>query len=356
MKIKVLFILPSLKAGGAERVFSFVPQYLNANVFNAQLLIVGHKEDSVYPTGHLKVTYLGKDRIRNGVLEIIRFLRREKPNVVLGSIGHLNIVLGIFKFIFPKTKVVVREASVVSVMDRYSNVKRMPFDSIITKLAYRKVDTIICQSNDMAEDFKALYNIPDKKIARIGNPITNLQHRPKNDDTHQKPLVKRYITVGRLSVEKGHERILNLLVQSKVKFLYTIVGDGPEKENIADQIRKLGCSSQVMYIPHSSEVNKLLKSNDMFIQGSYVEGFPNAVLESCTVGTPVLAFNAPGGTRDIIEDGINGFIAESEEEFLHYLNADYAWNRNAVANSVIAKYSPEIIISRYENLIKNLLN
>ena len=43
-----------------------------------------------------------------------------------------------------------------------------------------------------------------------------------------------------------------------------------------------------------------LSDSDFFIQGSYVEGFPNSVLESCSVGTPVIAFNCPGGTKEII--------------------------------------------------------
>ena len=53
-----------------------------------------------------------------------------------------------------------------------------------------------------------------------------------------------------------------------------------------------------------------------FIQGSYVEGFPNAVLESCSVGTPVVAINCPGGTKEIIEHATNGFLVVSDDDFI----------------------------------------
>ena len=96
----------------------------------------------------------------------------------------------------------------------------------------------------------------------------------------------------------------------------------------------------------------------MFIQGSFVEGFPNALLESCAVGTPVIAYNAPGGTKEIIEDDINGYLVTSSEEFLQKL--EYAlikkdWNPEKIRNSVVKKFSSKEIINKYETIFTELI-
>jgi glycosyltransferase involved in cell wall biosynthesis len=95
----------------------------------------------------------------------------------------------------------------------------------------------------------------------------------------------------------------------------------------------------------------------MFLQGSYVEGFPNALLESCAVGTPVLAFNALGGINEIVEPDINGYVAQDEVDFLSKLNLILTkkWDPDVVSNSVIKKYNKNKILNDYQDLFKSLI-
>ena len=90
-------------------------------------------------------------------------------------------------------------------------------------------------------------------------------------------------------------------------FKYTIVGSGPLESLLKKKVVELGLEKNVDFIPYTNQVLNIVNAHDYFIQGSYFEGFPNALLESCTVGTPVLAFNAPGGTKEIVQEGVNGF-------------------------------------------------
>src|SRR5690606_663346 len=99
-------------------------------------------------------------------------------------------------------------------------------------------------------------------------------------------------------------------------FNYTLVGNGVDRDEIFAHAKNLGLTDNIKHIPFTNEVATYLKENDVFLQGSFVEGFPNALLESCAVGTPVIAFKAPGGIDEIIENGINGFIADDKDDFL----------------------------------------
>ncbi|MGS0527573.1 glycosyltransferase [Zobellia nedashkovskayae] len=88
-----------------------------------------------------------------------------------------------------------------------------------------------------------------------------------------------------------------------------------------------------------------------FCKVTYSEGFPNAALESCTMGTPVLAFDVPGGTKEIIEHEVNGFLVDNENDYLRYLNLTSIWSRKEIRMSVVAKFSSSIIIKKYEELL-----
>ena len=205
----------------------------------------------------------------------------------------------------------------------------------------------------MAIDFNNLYNIPANKITVINNPITEIFSLKKKNNVRD---IIKYITVGRLSKEKGHERLLEILAKLENPFHYTIVGSGPEDEVINKKILDLGLRNFITHIPFTSEIGKILGEHDVFLQGSYVEGFPNAVLESCVVGTPVIAFNAPGGTKEIIKDGINGYLVANSDEFTSRLltfNKD-KWEPQSVRNSVINRFNTQEILKQYEKLLLNL--
>ena len=168
----------------------------------------------------------------------------------------------------------------------------------------------------------------------------------------------RFITVGRLTKEKGHERILTALAKIKnYSFTYTLVGSGVLENYIKNLAKELKILENINFIPYTNKVLEHLTESDYFIQGSYVEGFPNALLESCSIGTPVIALKCPGGTKEIIENNINGYYLNNQEDFeklLLILNKLPILDREKVKNSVINKFSSSKIISEYQNLFLNI--
>ena len=355
-KKKILFILPSLKAGGAERVISFLAKNLDQNVFEIKIAVVGFKKDAVYNIDNLDVTFFNQNRLFNGVYPLYKFIKKQKPDLVFGTIRHVNILLGLYNLIFRNVRFIAREASVMSAMLKFSNSKQQ-IPNFLLKFLYNKLDAIVCQSNDIKKDLINQLGIKESKLITINNPITEIKQLSTSKTEYQE--IINFITIGRLSEEKGHERILKGL--SKVKnysYSYTIIGSGPLELKIKDLANELGVLDKIKFIAHTSKVLDYLSESDFFIQGSFVEGFPNAVLESCSVGTPAVAFNCPGGTKEIIEDGINGFLAVTEDDFnktLQNLNEIPSFERAVVRASVLTKFSSQKIIKEYENLFLSVL-
>jgi glycosyltransferase involved in cell wall biosynthesis len=355
-KKKIFFIIPSLKAGGAERVVNFLVNKFDQNIFETKLLVVGFKKDAVYSLDNLDIIFFNQDRMLNGIIPLFKFIKTHKPDIVFGTIRHVNIILGFYNLIFKHVRFIVRESSVMSIRIGSSNSKQQIPDFLV-KFLYNHLDAIVCQSNDIKKDLKHELGIRGSKLITINNPITQIKQLSISKTEYSEKL--RFITIGRLSEEKGHERILKGLAKVKnYSYLYTIIGSGPLELKIKDLANELGVLDNIKFIAHTSKVLDYLSESNFFIQGSYVEGFPNAVLESCSVGTPVLAFNCPGGTKEIIEDGINGFLAVTEDDFnktLQNLNEIPIFERTIVQASVLSKFSSQKIIKEYETLFLSVL-
>lgn len=348
--------MPSLVPGGAERIVSFIAQNLDREKFLPTLLIIGKREETAYNVENVETIYLEKDRVLKGIIPMFMHIRKHRPELVFTAIGHLNAAAGLLSIFFPKIKFVAREVNVSSVVKKYKK-RRSTILGIAGKVGYQFIDMFICQSKDMLKDFIKNNKSLEGKVRLINNPITDGFELKKQQQSIDAEM--RFITVASLKKQKGHIRILEALAKFNAPFKYTIVGDGSELGNIQKHINNLGLSKYVVHIPHTNEVAKYLANNDLFLQGSYVEGFPNCLLESCSVGTPVIAFNAPGGLDEIIEEGVNGFIANNEEEFISLLQKcrnGYDWNPTKVSISVTSKFNKEKILKKYENLFLEVLS
>lgn len=351
--IKVTFILPTLFAGGSERVFSFLAQNIDKTRFETTLVVVGHSTDSAYEINNINVVFLEKSRISNAIPLLYNYLKKTKPDIVLSVISHLNTLMAYLSFFFPKTKFIARESTVLSVdgdifKDRNKNI----IMGILARKRFNFFDRVICQSNDMLNDIKDNYNVNSDKLLVINNPITN-EFKLKDKAISQNPI--KLITVARFSKEKGVQRILELLSKFNEQFHYTLIGDGPEIDEILLLIKKYDLQNKVTHIPFTREVERYLGINDYYLQGSYVEGFPNALLESCVIGTPVIAFNVPGGTKEIVINGVNGYLVNNESEFLEKLIENKNWDSKEVRNTVIKHFSSDKILKQYEQLFIDIL-
>lgn len=350
-KKKVIFIIPSLVPGGAERVISFVAQNIDKQKFEPLLLVAGHPRDTAYDVSNVKVKYLKKNRILTALPFIAYVIFKIKPAIVISSISHTNIAMSLIAPYFRKTIFVGRESTVLSERKTEKKPRKWSLINLVTN-GFKNLDMIICQSQDMSEDLINNYDVPKEKTYVINNPISNLPTLKFSVPTSN---IKRFITVGRLVEVKGHLRVLEMLSKLDILFSYTIIGDGNLKKEIFQKAKELSILKYIKHIPFTNKVNDHIAEHDLFLQGSYVEGFPNALLESCVVGTPVLAFNVPGGTKEIVEDGVNGFLVQDEEEFIKRLKDNREWNPEKVRASVYKKFNKEKIIGDYEQLFIDIL-
>ena len=98
---KILFILPNLNYGGAEKVVSFIADNLDKNIFDVQLIIIGYKLESQHVLKNITPIYLNKKRVLFSMYALYMYIKKNKVDIVFGTMFHVNCVLG-FLHIFLK--------------------------------------------------------------------------------------------------------------------------------------------------------------------------------------------------------------------------------------------------------------
>ena len=134
-------------------------------------------------------------------------------------------------------------------------------------------------------------------------------------DTKRKNQV---ISVGRLSPEKGFDRLLFIwkeFLDNNENYILKIVGDGQEKERLIQLAKSLNISDSVVftgYLSNDETVNEIRKSK-VYAMTSVHEAFGIVLLEAITQGTPIIAYDVRVGPRSIIKDGYNGFLVKEND-------------------------------------------
>jgi len=120
--------------------------------------------------------------------------------------------------------------------------------------------------------------------------------------------------VGRLVKEKGLDRLLRVWASlpGHETMLLLIVGDGPLKEDLESQAKKLRLLPSVRFLGHQADVSKFYSIADLFVLPSKTEGMSNSLLEAMAAGLPVVASNV-GGNKDVIKDQQSGFLVDWED-------------------------------------------
>ncbi|KNB60244.1 glycosyltransferase [Chryseobacterium aquaticum] len=356
-KISVIFILPDLETGGAERIVTTIANHLSRDKFEPKILLL-RKEG-----GYLKllkddveIIDIKTERIRHSLKPILKEIYRRKPDIVFSGFGEVNAYMSLFIKLFPQVKFIARETNVVS---QHVTKKEIKFFYSF----YNNYHQIIAQSDDMMNDLINNFKVSRSKIIKINNPVDfdfiNEKLLNSNKPESFRYNYKNVVAIGNLSARKGFDNLLKVFSRLKNEnIILHILGDGKDREILHQMKDFLGLKNIVF---HGRQENpyQFLKYADLFILSSRYEGFPNVLLEAGACGTYSLANNCPGGINEIIQNDINGEIGniDNHEDFAQKIrlilqqNYDKEW----IINSIKSRFSKEIILDNYEKVLLDLM-
>ncbi len=305
-------VLPNLEGGGSERVMLTLLEGLASYPVERTLIVLDRRGSfrDLVPAG-VTVVDLQRPTVRSAVPRLYSVLRRLAPDLVFSTLGHLNIPIGLMRPLLPRrTRFVARESTMATLNNRLFH-RRRGFDALY-RLAYRRFDAVVCQSEPMRENMRCAYGLPAERLHLIHNPVnvaavTDAAGR-RQRETGPRPL--RIVSAGRLGPEKRFSLLLEACAGLQHDFRLEILGEGPERERLEAQAGKPGLAGKVTFCGFEVNPFPRFAAADVFALSSMFEGFPNVLLEANACGTPVVAFDVPGGIAEIIDHGVNGFLVK----------------------------------------------
>jgi len=301
--IRILLIIPTLQQGGAERIVSELANYFaDISGVTVHVALLAKSSDFYLLDPRIVVHRLGFEnrgffhKIKSEFLIFLKLrliLKRYKPTGVLSFMTKYN-VLAIIAGSFLSTKIFVS--------DRSNPKLRLPlYIHVLRKFLYRKAYGVIAQTS-LAKDI-LWAQTKNNNIAVIPNPVRNVRRIP---EVYRDNII---INVGRLVPEKGQKYLIEAF--SKLQnpdWKLVILGDGPLRSQLEEQVRELQLQGQVIMPGSVKDVDLWLARSSIFAFSSISEGFPNALLEAMAAGLPCVSFDCDAGPRDIIENGVNGYL------------------------------------------------
>ncbi len=314
---KVLFIISFLRGGGAERVVSIWASQLAVNGFDVSIL-VNARSNEEYPV-HEKV-------------KIYSLANNEKEFFCLGKVKRLSVMRKWVKNIAPdvvipfleRTQIWTMFATIGIKLYKVETVRNSPWRTEIGKIlkifwkkCFKRADKVILQTPEQGEYFSKKVQ---KKCVVIPNPLAKQYLGEINRDYSDR--ITKFIAAGRLNDQKNYPLMIKgfaEVAKENKEITLDIFGAG-EKDYIAklqSLIDSLEMTDRIILRGRTPNLIDEYKKAHAYLMTSDFEGMPNALAEAMATKLICISSNCKTGTKDLIDDNINGFLFNvgKKEEF-----------------------------------------
>lgn len=308
--MKILFLISSLRGGGAERVASTLCNYWAENQHDVTLVTLdGKQNDFFQSSARLKRfdldSYTSSKNLLDKVtanlsrlLRIRKIIKQTRPDVVLAFMDVSN-VLATVACLGTGIPVVISERSYPPYFhdgDWFDRIRRA---------VYQFSSAFVAQTNKIADWGRAF--LKNKPIVVIVNPLAE---KALNSDLNI-PRTKVILGVGRLHPDKGFDLLVeafSLCHEHYPDWQLHIAGTGREQDKLENMIKTLGLTERVKLLGETNQPQALYATAGIYVLSSRVEGFPNVLIEAMANGLPVTSFDCNSGPADIITNEVNGLL------------------------------------------------
>jgi glycosyltransferase involved in cell wall biosynthesis len=306
---RVALLLPNLAGGGAERVVIDLAAGLRDHCDVD--LVVGNDEGplrATLPEG-VRLVDLGASRVLSALPALRRYLRQQRPDVLMSAITHANVVATIAaRTVRPRVPVVVTHHNTLSSVVANTQVRRDRWGPMFIRLMYPRADRIVAVSNGVADDLARTAGLSRERIDVIYNPVLfdkllAVAEQPTGHpwlDDKQGPVL---LGIGRLHEQKDFANLLRALALLPSSVRVVVVGEGPLRPDLERLAGALGVADRVQFPGFVDNPYSYLRTADVFVLSSQWEGLPTALIEALPFDTSIVSTDCPSGPREILADG-----------------------------------------------------
>ena len=315
--MKVLVLHGHLSMGGEERVLLSVLKNLVELNYDVDLLITwNHGENNLFENEipekvnykFLFDNYNGKNKLIKEIYRIRakatylkkveKIIKEKKYDVVIDYSSNLlkynNFDIKVPVFAWIHFSLTFGEKLSADKIEKY-------------KKQYKKYDKILAICDTMRDEFVEILGMDKNKVELVYNPIDleAIRKKAENIDKKYENYLKQdyFLQVSRLTEQKQPEHLVDIyykLKQQGIKEKLYFIGNGEKIELIKQKIREYNLENDVVLLGQIENPYPFFKNAKLFVHTAKYEGLPTVLLESLTLGTPVVAYDCPTGPKDIL--------------------------------------------------------
>jgi len=352
--MKILYCIPTLGNGGAERQLTYLA---------GELQRTGHEVHVASSRGGPNLDRIKSDGVHwhrvGGVsnrdpvifLRLVQLMRKLRPDVVQTILAPMDIMGGAAALL-TRTPWILKESSSARL---YDTGLRHKFRTALGRRAHG----IISNSADGDLYWQSVRSSNPRSVIRNAIPFAEIQKAASGFKlgTAQGSEEKVILFAGRLDSGKNVRTLILALAQiaHEVPFIALVCGDGRRRQYLERLAREAGIAHRVVFTGYVSNIWTLMKCADAFVSLSRFEGCPNVVIEAMACGCPLVLSDIPAH-REILDDKAASLVdpnnpaeaARAIKEVLNDGTAARARARTALPNA--ATWKVEQVARLYERV------
>lgn len=316
----IAFVLPDLRAGGAERVAVTLMRRFRAAGHRIEFVLMQKKGELLGEIpAEVRIVDLNVRRTRQAVRPLAHYLRTAKPDGIQVSLWPLTVAAIIaHRLARSNSRLVVSDHAALS-----RQFAGRPFTlaavALTSRLFYPKADARVVVANAAANDLARISGLDRDCFEVIYNPV----EEPAGGATST-PAVEamwgdadgRIITVGSLKKQKNHALLMRSFarVRERRPAKLMILGSGELDGELKSQASALGLADDVIFPGFAANPWPYYESADLFALSSDYEGYPLVMIEAMRCGLPVVSTDCESGPREILDGGKFGRLVPTDDE------------------------------------------
>lgn len=362
--MKVAVITPLFSLAGVPLAQQRMATALARKGFEVDMIIGYLDPQFEYhsPVG-VNTIVLNKKRVRGFFFPLIKYVLKNKPQIIFSAEDHLNIVV-LFALIFSGSHAKVSCSSRVTPFDTYRGYNTILTKGWILRLLMRvtmpRADVLTCVSKDMVLQYKEVFANSCHQYAYNIISCASIRESMIEPVSHPWLLadsVPVLIAAGRLAPWKGFDTLLRavdcLKLRRRVRLI--ILGDGPQRDELLGLAHSLKLDGIVDFLGYVRNPLKYFYRADVFVLSSIVEGMPNVLLEAMACGCTPVATNCPTGPAEILGDGRAGYLTPVGDPEAMASSIDRALNSPISKENLYSALTPfgeSEVLKRHFNLLR----
>lgn len=323
---KILFLIPTLGGGGAEKVLINLVNNLDKQKYQITVKTLFNADvNSKYLDKNIKFLR-GKYKQFRGSTYLLKLFSpkllykliiKDKYDIVVSFLEGptARIIAGCSD---ADVKTVCWIHTVHPTVRAFTHSFRSLYEA---KNCYSRYDTIACVADSVKENFLSLSdNIKNCVVLYNTNETDKILSFSEEKLDVQFSDKINVISVGRLTQAKGYDRLVEVhkrLLNNGIEHHIYILGIGEKYEELVQKIRRYNIENTFHLLGFKDNPYKYVKKADLFICSSYREGFSTAVTESLILGIPVVSTCCSGSYELLGKNGEFGIVTENSEEGIY---------------------------------------